>query len=171
MAMVRIQEATPLPGYRLRLVLTDGRTLERDLQDILRGELFDPLLRDPALFASVTVREGAVTWSNGADLCPDVLIWNGPPPEHDLPFVPIAQRTMMQDLWRRHRPDQRVANPYDPGVGGGARSDDRQTVQPDDCLAARLRDHRTRQGDPPRALRPDLRQRGHGASGPRAAGT
>lgn len=106
MAMVRIQEATPLPGYRLRLVLTDGRTLERDLQDILRGELFDPLLRDPALFASVTVREGAVTWSNGADLCPDVLIWNGPPPEHDLPFVPIAQRTMMQDLWRRHRPDQ-----------------------------------------------------------------
>ena len=106
MAMVRIQEATALPGFRLRLLLTDGRTLERDLQDLLRGELFDPLLSDPQLFGSVTVRDGAVTWENGADICPDVLIWNGPPPEHDLPFVPIAQRTMMQDLWKRHRPDQ-----------------------------------------------------------------
>jgi hypothetical protein len=112
MAMTRIQEASPLPGHRLRLLLTDGRTLERDVRDLLRGELLEPL-RDGAAFADLSVRDGAVVWGNGADLCPDVLIWQGVPPEHDLAFVPIAQRTMMQDLWRRNRPDaQRTIHEY-----------------------------------------------------------
>ena len=106
MAMTRVQEATALPGHRLRLELTDGRTLEREVRDLLKGELLEPLLRDPAAFAGFTVKDGAVVWGNGADLCPDVLIWGGAPPEHDIPFVPIAQRTMMQDLWRKHRPDR-----------------------------------------------------------------
>ena len=105
MAMTRVQEASALPGQRLRLVLTDGRELERDVRDLLKGELFEALLRDPATFADVMVRDGALVWKNGADLCPDVVIWGGTPPEHDIPFVPIAQRTMMQDLWRQHRPD------------------------------------------------------------------
>ena len=102
MPMTRIQEASALPGHRLRLVLTDGRTLEREVLDLLEGELLEPLQKDAAAFATFSVRDGAVVWANGADLCPDVLIWD----EHDLPFVPIAQRTMMQDLWRRNRPDE-----------------------------------------------------------------
>jgi hypothetical protein len=106
MPMTRIQEASAMPGHRLRLVLTDGRTLEREVRDLLEGELLEPLQKDAAAFASFSVRDGAVVWANGADLCPDVLIWDGVPPEDDLPFVPIAQRTMMQDLWRRNRPDE-----------------------------------------------------------------
>ena len=113
MSLTRVQEAAALPGHRLRLVLTDGKVLERDVRDLLNGEVFEPLLRDPGLFSAVTVRDGTVAWPNGADLCPDVLIWGGPPPEHELPFVPIAQRTMMQELWRRHRPDeQRTIHEY-----------------------------------------------------------
>src|SRR5262245_51310033 len=113
MAMTRIQEAAALPGQRLRLTLTDGRTLERDVHDLLKGELLEPLQRDAAAFADLAIRDGAVIWANGADLCPDVLIWNGTPPEHDLPFVPIAQRTMMQELRRRNRPDElRTVNEY-----------------------------------------------------------
>jgi hypothetical protein len=106
MSMIRVQEVGALPGHRLRLVYTDGRVVERDVRDLLKGELFEPLLGDPEAFAAATVQGGTVVWPNGADLCPDVLIWSGPPPEHDLPFVPIAQRTMMQDLWRKHRPDR-----------------------------------------------------------------
>jgi hypothetical protein len=106
MSMIRIQETSALPGHRLRLVLTDGRVLEREVRDLMVGEIFQPLLHDPQLFAAATVCDGTVVWPNGADLCPDVLIWGGAPPEHDLPFVPIAQRTMMQELWRQHRPDQ-----------------------------------------------------------------
>ena len=104
--MTRIQEASALPGHRLRLVLTDGRTLEREVRGLLKGELLEPLQKDAGAFSDFSVRDGALVWTNGADLCPDVLIWNGAPPEHDLPFVPIAQRTMMQDLWRQNRPDE-----------------------------------------------------------------
>jgi len=105
MPMTRIQEASALPGHRLRMVLTDGRTLDREVRSLLKGELLEPL-QDAGAFSDFSVRDGALVWTNGADLCPDVLIWNGAPPEHDLPFVPIAQRTMMQDLWRQNRPDE-----------------------------------------------------------------
>ena len=79
---VRIRTVEPLPGYRLRLGLTDGRTIERDLSEALWGPMFEPL-RDPAFFALVRVDDtwGTVVWPNGADLDQDVLIWGGPPPE------------------------------------------------------------------------------------------
>ena len=72
--MVRIRWAEALPGYRLRLELTDGRTIERDLSANLWGSVFEPL-KDPAFFAQVRVEGGTVVWPNGADLDPDVLIW------------------------------------------------------------------------------------------------
>jgi hypothetical protein len=79
---VRIRTVEPRPGHRLRLGLTDGRTIERDLSADLWGPMFEPL-RDPAFFAQVRVDDtwGTVVLPNGADLDPDVLIWGGPPPE------------------------------------------------------------------------------------------
>lgn len=32
------------------------------------------------MFARVGIDGGTVSWPNGADLCPDVVIWGGPPP-------------------------------------------------------------------------------------------
>ena len=83
--MVRIQSVEALPGYRLRLSLTDGRTIERALGDQLAGPvgpMFEPL-KDPAYFAQVRVDPmwSTVVWPNGVDLDPDVLIWGGPPPQ------------------------------------------------------------------------------------------
>ncbi len=80
MSLLRIEEATPLAGLRLRLKLTDGSVLEREVSDLLTGPVFDPLKADPSLFEQVTVEGGTVVWPNGADLCPDVLIWGGSPP-------------------------------------------------------------------------------------------
>jgi hypothetical protein len=80
---VRIQSVEALPGYRLRLRLSDGRTVERDLSHLLPGpdahpdNVFRPWL-DPAYFARVylpTDSWPAPTWPNGVDLDPDVLIW------------------------------------------------------------------------------------------------
>ena len=68
--MVRIQSVEALPGYRLRLGLTDGRTIERDLNGNLWGPVFQPL-KDPAFFAQVRVDYGTVVWPNGADVAPD----------------------------------------------------------------------------------------------------
>jgi len=81
MAFVRIQDVVPLEGYRLRLTLTDGSVIERDISALLDGPVFEPIRSDPALFRAVRVEAGTVVWPNGADLCPDVLIWGGPPPQ------------------------------------------------------------------------------------------
>jgi hypothetical protein len=81
MRMLRVKEAKALPSLRLRLTLTDGSVIERDVAPLLRGTIFERIKADPAEFARVRAEAGTVVWPNGADLCPDVLIWNGPPPE------------------------------------------------------------------------------------------
>lgn len=85
MSLLRIQEAMPLPGLRLRLKLTDGSVIERDVSDLLTGPVFEPLKADSSLFEQVTVEGGTVVWPNGADLCPDVLIWGDAPPSEASP--------------------------------------------------------------------------------------
>ena len=82
MALLRIRQAIPLEGWRLRLTLSDGSVIERDVAGLMIGPIFDSLKTDPALFKQVRVEHGTVVWPNGADLCPDTLIWGGPPPEH-----------------------------------------------------------------------------------------
>lgn len=90
MNLVRITEATPLGGYRLRLTLTNGAVIERDVSPLLVGPVFEPLLRDSTLFARVSVEEGTVVWPSGADLDPDVLIWGGPPPAEEDALPPTG---------------------------------------------------------------------------------
>lgn len=80
MSLLRIRKVIPLEGFRLRLTLTDGSVVERDVADLLVGPIFDSIRRDPVRFREVRAEAGSVTWPNGADLCPDVLIWGGPPP-------------------------------------------------------------------------------------------
>ena len=80
MALLRIAEVDPLPGFHLRLRLTDGSTIERDVGPLMVGPVFDPIRERPEMFARVTIDGGTVSWPNGADLCPDVVIWGGAPP-------------------------------------------------------------------------------------------
>jgi hypothetical protein len=87
MALLRVNTVDVLGPYRLRLVLTDGSVVERDIAGLLHGPSFDALRADPALFRAAFAEGGSVVWPNGADLCPDVLIWGGPPPS-DLTAVP-----------------------------------------------------------------------------------
>ena len=82
MALLRIRQAIPLEGWRLRLTLSDGTVIERDVSGLMVGPIFDPLKADQKLFKQVRVEHGTVVWPNGADLWPDTVIWGGPPPEH-----------------------------------------------------------------------------------------
>ena len=86
MSLLRIREVMPVEGFRLRLTLTDGSIVERDIIDLLTGQMFEPLRKDALAFRQVKVESGTVVWPNGADLCPDVLIWGGTPPKS--PAVP-----------------------------------------------------------------------------------
>ncbi len=78
--MVRIRAAEALDDYRVRLTLTNGDTVERDLTEIVWGPVFQPLLDDYALFRNVRVEAGTVTSPGDLDFDPDTLIWGGAPP-------------------------------------------------------------------------------------------
>jgi len=80
MNLVRIQDAASLEGFRVRLKLTDGRIVERDLEELLTGPVFAGLRGNPERFREFRVEGGILVWPGGADLCPDVLIWGGLPP-------------------------------------------------------------------------------------------
>ncbi len=76
MSLLRIVSVAPLDGRRVRLGLTDGSTRDVDLAPLLRGPVFDRIVREDAVFRQVVVDPdlGTIVWPNGADLCPDVLI-------------------------------------------------------------------------------------------------
>jgi hypothetical protein len=78
--LTRIKTARALPGFRLRLKLTDGRVIERAVRRWMTGPVFAEVRDNPEVFACVRVEHGTVSWPNGADLCPDLVIWEGPPP-------------------------------------------------------------------------------------------
>jgi hypothetical protein len=80
MKLVRIREAKPLGNQRVELTLSDGRVVERDLGPMLVGPVFSEIRNDEVRFMELRVEGGALVWPNGADLCPDVLIWGGLPP-------------------------------------------------------------------------------------------
>lgn len=78
--MLRIARVEPLDKLRVRLMLTDGTVIERDLTAALSAPVFAPLRDDPDLFGQVSVEDGTLVWPNGLDLCPDMAIWGGAPP-------------------------------------------------------------------------------------------
>lgn len=80
MAMVRIAEVKALSGFRVELKLTNGEVVQRDLSPYLTGPIFDAIREDEDQFRRLRAEDGTVVWPNGADLCPDVLIWGGLPP-------------------------------------------------------------------------------------------
>ena len=85
MSLLRIRAVAPLDGFRVRLTLTDGSSIERDLSQLLVGPVFESIRKDPARFRELRAENGTIAWPNGADLCPDVLIWGGPPPPSESP--------------------------------------------------------------------------------------
>jgi len=80
MKLVRIREVKPLDGHCVQLTLTDGRVIDRDLHLLLHGPIFAEIRADRDRFQQLRVEDGTLVWPNGADLCPDTLIWGGPPP-------------------------------------------------------------------------------------------
>ena len=91
MAFLRISGVEPLQDFKLKLVLTNGSVIERKVSHLLVGPVFEGIRTDPALFDQVRVEGGTVVWPNGADLCPDVLIWGGPPPNEESQPAPPPQ--------------------------------------------------------------------------------
>ncbi len=86
--MLRIRSASALRDRTLRLTLTDGTVVERDVQDLLWGPVFEQLRSNDGAFARARARYGTVTWPGNLDLAPETLIWDGPDPDDDDPRHP-----------------------------------------------------------------------------------
>ncbi len=73
--MIRVRSVSPLDGFHLRVGFTDGTERDVDVENFLRGPVFEPVRQDRSVFEAVTVDPdlGAVVWPNGADIDPDVL--------------------------------------------------------------------------------------------------
>ncbi len=107
MTLLRIRSATAIGDSALRLVLTDGVIVERELRCILTGPILESLRTNPTEFARVRVEGGSVSWPNGGDLCPDVVIWGGHPPAEGSARPPTFLVVPSQDS---RRDEQYVAD-------------------------------------------------------------
>lgn len=94
--MLEIAAVEPLQGRTVRLTLSDGTAIERDLTELLVGPVFEPLAED-AVFRCATVDYGTVVWPGGVDLAPETLIWNGP-------YPPATSRVRPAPYLRLDRP-------------------------------------------------------------------
>jgi len=72
--MIKVTKIKHLGGYRLHATFSDGTAGEHDFSALVAetGPMVEPL-RDPAYFARVFLEDGAPTWPNGFDMCPDWL--------------------------------------------------------------------------------------------------
>ena len=94
MNLVRIRSVQALAGFRLRLGLSDGRTVDREVGDLLAGPVFEEVRSNRALFEQARAEAGTVVWPNGADLCPDMLVWGGLPPAQ---FPPASSQAKVAE--------------------------------------------------------------------------
>lgn len=68
-----VKTVEPLPEYRIRVELVDGRAGIFDLKPYLDHGVFREL-RDVAYFNQVGVVLGAVTWPHDQDIAPETLL-------------------------------------------------------------------------------------------------
>jgi hypothetical protein len=73
--MLEVRDVEALDGYWLRLTLSDGRVIERDVSDALAGPVFEPVRSHRAIFEAAFVDAGSVAWPGDVDLAPETLIW------------------------------------------------------------------------------------------------
>jgi hypothetical protein len=64
-----------LQGFRALVLFENGEQREKDFELFLQGPVFEPMRNDPAMFRSMSINHGVITWPNGADIDPDVLYY------------------------------------------------------------------------------------------------
>lgn len=73
--LIEVTDVRVLARYVVQLTFADGSERVMDLEPLLWGEMFQPLVADYELFRQVTVDPdaGTIVWPNGADVSPRTL--------------------------------------------------------------------------------------------------
>ncbi|MGZ6256310.1 MAG: DUF2442 domain-containing protein [Candidatus Limnocylindria bacterium] len=79
--MLQVKTVEVLDGFWLRLTLSNGDVVERNVQDLIRGGVFEPLRQRRDLFEAAFVDGSTVAWPGEVDIAPETLIWDGPEPD------------------------------------------------------------------------------------------
>lgn len=81
-----VADVQVLSRYIVELTFATGERRVIDLEPLLVGAVFEPLIRDYALFNQVRAdaEAGTLVWPNGADISPRTLY------RHSRPAVPSA---------------------------------------------------------------------------------
>jgi hypothetical protein len=79
--MIDVMAVRVLARYFVELTFGDGDERVIDLEPMLSGPMFEPLLTDYGLFSQVTINQDASTivWPNGADMSPRTLYLESKP--------------------------------------------------------------------------------------------
>lgn len=82
--MLEIAAVEALEGRSVRLTLSDGTVVLRDLGGLLDGVgVFEQITADDDAFRQVFVDYGTLAWPGDVDLAPETLIWDGPYPDDE----------------------------------------------------------------------------------------
>jgi hypothetical protein len=73
--LVRVRAVEPRQGFKVLVTFENGTTREIDLEPYLRGPIFEPIRKDPAVFRAMKIQGNTIAWDNGADIDPDVLYY------------------------------------------------------------------------------------------------
>ena len=100
--MLQVKAVEVLAGYWLRLTLSNGEVVERDVQDLMRGGVFEPLRQRRDIFEAAFVDGSTVAWPGEVDIAPETLIWDGPEPND--PGVRPKPRLRVRPVTHEHTP-------------------------------------------------------------------
>lgn len=100
-ALIDVVEVKPLDGFKAHFVFSDGTEREIDLDQYVRGGVFEPIRNDPELFRNMFVENGTITWPGEVDIAPDTLYYG----DEDPPWVKYdkAQKLKAQRAKRAAR--------------------------------------------------------------------
>jgi len=69
---LEISQAEYLDNYRIKLTFNNGEIKKVDLQNELKGSVYEPL-RKLDYFKKFQVKYNTIEWANGADYAPEYL--------------------------------------------------------------------------------------------------
>lgn len=79
--MLEVTAVEPLEGRTVRLTLSNGDVVVRDLGALLDGRgVFARISVDDSAFREVYADYGTIAWPGQVDIAPETLIWDGPYP-------------------------------------------------------------------------------------------
>lgn len=72
---IKVKKAILLDQFSVNIMFENNEERVIDLEKYLYGPIFEEIQADLTLFRQLAVKNGVISWPNGADIDPDVLYY------------------------------------------------------------------------------------------------